>query len=98
MPKPLTVVAHLQAVPGKEGALRQALLELVEHTRKEEGCVQYDLHEENDKPGHFLFYENWTSKDALDRHMASPHFSAFLPRVPELSSAPPQILMYTRLT
>ena len=97
MAKLLTVVAHMHAQPGKEDALRQALLALIEPTRKEEGCMQYDLHEENEKPGHFVFYENWTSKAALDRHLASPHLSALLPRVPELCSRPPEILTYTRV-
>ena len=97
MAKLLTVVAHMHAQPGKEDALRQALLALIEPTRKEEGCMQYDLHEENEKPGHFVFYENWTSKAALDRHLASPHLSALLPRVAELCSRPPEILSYTRV-
>jgi quinol monooxygenase YgiN len=98
MSKLLTVVAHFQAQPGKEDALRQALLALVQPTRAEEGCVQYDLHEENAKPGNFVFYENWKSKEALDLHMASPHFSAFLPRVPELCGEPPKIAMCTRIS
>jgi len=93
----LTVVAHVHAQPGKEDALRQALLALIEPTRKEEGCVQYDLHEENGKPGNFVFYENWTSQEALDLHMATPHFQAILPRVPELCSQAPEILTYTRI-
>jgi quinol monooxygenase YgiN len=87
----------MHAQPGKEGLLRQALLALVEPTRKEEGCVQYDLHETNDKPGHFVFYENWTSKELLDRHLASPHLLALGPKLPELCSQPPEILTYTRL-
>jgi quinol monooxygenase YgiN len=39
----LTVVAHMQAEPGKEEALQRAALDL-ETTRKEDPCVQYDLH------------------------------------------------------
>jgi quinol monooxygenase YgiN len=93
----LTVVARIDAQPGKEDELRQALLALIEPTRKEQGCVQYDLHEENGKPGHFVFYENWTSREDLDRHLASPHLSALLPRVPELCSRAPEILTYTRI-
>ncbi|MBI4891022.1 MAG: antibiotic biosynthesis monooxygenase [Acidobacteria bacterium] len=69
----LTVVAEMRALPGKEAELRQALLDCIEPTRAEEGCVQYDLHESTDTPGHFIFYENWTSREALDRHLATPH-------------------------
>jgi quinol monooxygenase YgiN len=96
MPK-LTVVARFHAQPGKEDALRQVLLTLIEPTRREEGCLQYDLHEENGKPGHFIFYENWASKEVLDRHAASPHFTAILPRVSDLCSQPAEILICTRI-
>jgi quinol monooxygenase YgiN len=97
MPKLLTVVAQMHAQPGKEDALRQVLLTLIEPTRKEEGCVQYDLHEENGQPGHFVFYENWRSKEALDLHLASPHFTAILPRLAELCSRPAEIAACTRI-
>jgi quinol monooxygenase YgiN len=93
----LTVVARAHAQPGKEDTLRQLLLGLVEPTRKEEGCIQYDLHEENGKPGSFVFYETWTSQAALDAHMATPHFTAILPRIPELCSGPPEILLFTKI-
>ena len=97
MSTPLTVVALLHAQPGKEDVLRQALLALVDPTRTEDGCIQYDLHQENQEPGHFVFVERWTSKEALDRHLASPHMSAILARFPELCSEPPAVLACTRL-
>jgi len=97
MSTPLIVVALMRAQPGKEDVLRQALLALVDPTRAEDGCIQYDLHEENQQPGHFVFFERWTSKEALDRHLASPHMSAILPRFPELCGEPPAILACARL-
>ncbi|MCP6769203.1 antibiotic biosynthesis monooxygenase, partial [Klebsiella pneumoniae] len=71
----LTVVAQIQAKPGKEEDVRRLLLTLIEPTRKEEGCVQYDLHVHTSDPSRFVFYENWTSRDHLDRHLASPHLT-----------------------
>lgn len=98
MPEPLlSVVAEIHARPGKEDALREALLGLIAPTRTEEGCVQYDLHESTDTPGQFVFYENWTSREHLDRHLASPHLEAMKARFDELLAAPPRILTYTRI-
>lgn len=93
----LTVVAEIIAAPGKEAALREALLGLIEPTRAEDGCVQYDLHESTDTPGQFVFYENWISRGHLDRHLASPHLEAMKARFPELLAVPPRILTYTRI-
>jgi quinol monooxygenase YgiN len=73
----VTVVAVMKAKPGKEAALRAAALALVEPTRKERGCVQYDLHVHLVDPAWLVFYENWTSVEDLDRHGASPHLTAF---------------------
>jgi quinol monooxygenase YgiN len=66
----LTVVAMLKAKPGKDATLKQALLALIAPTRKEPGCVNYDLHQSADDPMCFLFHENWTSKQHLDDHLA----------------------------
>lgn len=93
----LTVVAELIAKPGKEDALRQALLACIEPTRAETGCVQYDLHESTDTPGHFVFYENWTSRAALDEHLQTPHLKNLGAQSPELLAQDPRILTYTRI-
>jgi quinol monooxygenase YgiN len=93
----LTVVAEMLAKPGKEEELRTTLLALVEPTRKEDGCVQYDVHQSTDEPGRFVFYENWTSRGHLDRHLQSPHLTAFAKAAPELLAEPMRVLTYTRI-
>lgn len=60
-PVPITVVARFRAKRGMENRLRQELIALVEPTRREPGCINYDLHQDRDDPVQFLFYENWTS-------------------------------------
>ena len=42
--KKLTVVAVVYAKPGFEKQVEQELLKLVPLTRKEPGCLQYDMH------------------------------------------------------
>ena len=71
--KNITVVATFQARPGKETELKEALIDLVAPTRKEAGCINYDLHVAPDDPSKFLFYENWTSNAHLDAHGQTPH-------------------------
>ncbi len=93
----LTVVATFKAKPGKEALLRQELLALIPTTRKEPGCVNYDLHQATDNPGHFLFHENWTSKPHLDDHLARPHLLALLAKLPDLVSEPPQITLWDQI-
>ena len=73
----LTIVAHIQANPDAVDLVKSELLKLVEPTLKEEGCLQYDLHQDNDHPTHFMFYENWTTRELWQDHMGSAHLAAF---------------------
>jgi quinol monooxygenase YgiN len=92
----LTIFAEIRARPGKEEEVRKVLKGLVEPTRKEEGCVAYLLHVNNDEQGHFVFYEIWKSKAHLEAHLATPHMQAFLARSKELLAKPLRVV-FTRL-
>lgn len=70
----VTVVARLKAKPGLENKVKEELLKMVEATRKERGCLNYDLHVDESDPGQFLFYENWVSRMALENHFDTEHF------------------------
>jgi quinol monooxygenase YgiN len=80
----VTVVATMRAKAGKEDELRAALESVLEPTRAEDGCVNYDLHQGLQDPAIFTFYENWTSAEALDAHLKSPHMQAGLGGLPAL--------------
>ncbi len=80
----LTVIAYMQAAPGKRDELRSALEGLVEPTSQEKGYINYDLHQSIEEPDMFLFYENWESAADLDAHLAAPHLKQFAARIPEL--------------
>ena len=58
--------------------MKAVLEKLIPITRKEEGCLPYDLHHENEDPNHFMFYENWTSRELWQKHMNAPHLAAYM--------------------
>jgi quinol monooxygenase YgiN len=68
----LAVIMH--AKPSQELLLQAELTALVRPTRKEEGCLLYDLHRSADIPGDFLFFEIWASREAHAAHKQTPHF------------------------
>lgn len=77
MPK-LTIVANIMAKPDKIDLVKAELEKLVPITRSEKGCLQYDLHQDNENPGHFMFYENWESRDLWQTHMNAPHLQNYM--------------------
>ena len=72
----VTLTASVKARPGQEDAVKEALLSLVEPTRKEPGCLLYNLHQSKADPTQFMFYERWASQEALDAHGKTPHMRA----------------------
>ncbi len=73
----LTVVANIKAKADKVDLVKAELLKLIDITRAEEGCINYDLHQDNENPAHFLFYENWESRESLQAHMGNTHLAEF---------------------
>ncbi|GAL10173.1 hypothetical protein JCM19233_1150 [Vibrio astriarenae] len=53
----LTIVANIIAKQDKVELVKAELLKLIDVTRAEEGCINYDLHQDNENPAHFMFYE-----------------------------------------
>ena len=74
----LTIVANIQAKADKIELVKAELQKLIEITRAEDGCIQYDLHQDNEDPAHFMFYEIWESRDLWQNHMNAPHLAAYM--------------------
>jgi quinol monooxygenase YgiN len=70
----LTFIVLFRAKEGQHLLLEAELRALVNPSRKEEGCLQYDLHRGADQPGTFLFHEVWASRDHHAAHTRTPHF------------------------
>ncbi|WP_292008705.1 putative quinol monooxygenase [Chryseobacterium sp.] len=50
---------------------------LVRETRKEEGCLQYDLIEDKDNKGTFFLIESWESVELHNNHIGQDHVLDF---------------------
>jgi quinol monooxygenase YgiN len=70
----VTLIVILRAREGQETLLEAELRAMVGPTRKEEGCLRYDLHRSIDIPGALLLHEVWTSRAAHTEHTNTPHF------------------------
>jgi quinol monooxygenase YgiN len=72
--KGVTLVVLLRARAGHEPFLEAELRALVPPTRKEEGCLQFDLHRAADGSGAFLIHEVWESLEHHTAHTKTDHF------------------------
>lgn len=74
----LTIVANIKAKPDKVDLVKTELLKLIAITRSEQGCINYDLHQNNDNLAQFIFYENWETLELWQAHMANDHLKEYI--------------------
>jgi len=74
----LTIVARIKTNSDKIELVKAELLKLIEPTLKEAGCIQYALHQDNEDPAVFLFYENWESRELWQEHMNNAHLAEYM--------------------
>jgi len=74
----LTIVAHIKAKADKIDLVKAELKKLIDITRAEAGCLQYDLHQDNEDPTLFLFFETWESRDLWQAHMGNQHLADYM--------------------
>jgi quinol monooxygenase YgiN len=91
----IRVVARITAKPEKVAELASILRDLVGPTRKETGCISYQLLGNKTDAGDFVFVEEWTSDAALDAHLASPHLQRALSKATSLLAKTPDIRRYS---
>ena len=76
MDSELVIVAHIEANADQLDLVKSELQKLIPPTLEEEGCLQYDLHQDHENPLRFLFFERWQNRDLWQDHMNSPHIAA----------------------
>ena len=88
------VVARVVAKSDKVEELRALLRSLLEPTRKERGCVMYELLHNRTDPMDFTFVEEWASDAAVDAHLQAAHVQQALLKLPDLAATAPDIRRY----
>ena len=78
----LKIIASLTIENEKDTAdIVKALHTVVDATRKEEGSISYELHQDVANPKTYVFIEEWKSQEAIDAHNSSAHFHEFVKAV-----------------
>ena len=89
------IVARFTARPDSVDALRTLLLGMLEPTRKEEGCISYQLPNNTGDATDFTFVEEWASQAAIDAHMKTPHLTGLIVNSAPLLASPLDVRFYT---
>ena len=97
MASKVTVLALIQAKSGREKTVKMELLSLLSPTRSEAGCINYDLHQSTEDSSLFMFYENWTRRQDLEKHLQMPYLRDFRRKADDLLARPVEIKFFQQL-
>jgi quinol monooxygenase YgiN len=75
------LIARIDVKVGQEDVVADALRGLVGPSRAEACCIRYDVCRAKDDATKLIVLEEWASQDALDAHMETPHFKAFVEKI-----------------
>jgi len=76
---------------------KSTALELVAESRKDPGCISYQLFQDLMDGTIITFIEEWESADALTLHSNAPHFLTIVPKLEALSTKPMEVNVYSLL-
>lgn len=90
----IVVRIHMNVIPEKQKELVQTLLSMIAVMEKEAGCLSYALFGHMEDRNLLNLLEEWQTREALDHHLRSEMFSAFL-GTRSLLTEPHSIRIYT---
>lgn len=74
----LKIVAVIVVKTAYQDELEKAFQTVVNETRKEDGNISYELHQDIKNPLKYTILEVWKSQSAINEHNESAHFKAFV--------------------
>ena len=73
----IVIAAKIKVKPQKKRDFMKVAKNVIGPSRKEKGCISYNLYAETDDSNGFLFFEEWESEEAIHAHFREPHFIDF---------------------
>ncbi len=91
MPSQLNIIAHITPHPEYLDAAKRAILEIIEPTRAEPGCLTFRLSEDAEN-GTLHLYEEWRDEEALAAHHEQSYTQGVFEAYKSWLAEEPQIL------
>jgi quinol monooxygenase YgiN len=92
--KPFTIGVKLKVKDGMGSNLETAFGPAIKESRKEKGCLAYDLNKSVEDETVYIVYERWANLAALDAHLKSPNIEKLLNTVHEYLDGAPDLKVF----
>lgn len=91
---PVIIAARMHVKSECVGAFKQLAAPLIETTRQEPGCLQYDFYQEAQDSTVFFFYEVYADRAAQELHSGSDYLARFVQARAPMLSSPSEATIY----
>lgn len=92
----IKIVAKNYIKKDKKDDFLKLTKELIIESRKEDGCIAYDIYESID--GLCLtFIEEWKDEEAIKSHNSSNHFITIVPKLAEFLDGEMDVTLYKKI-
>lgn len=91
------ILAHFEVKKEEISRFLELCSELIQESRKESGCIAYNLHQSNENENNFVFVEEWKTENDIQSHNSSQHFVKIVPLLVSLCEKDPVITTYSRV-
>ena len=93
--KPFALLVEFKVKEGKAKDFEAAFVPALAATKKEPGCIAYELNHDPDHPDTYIMYEKFKSVGALDAHIKMKYTETLLKTVGELTVGGPKVKVYS---
>ncbi|WP_346939173.1 putative quinol monooxygenase [uncultured Clostridium sp.] len=93
----ITIVAKKTIKKDKKEEFKNLANKLIEESRKENGCIEYDLYEEFSNSNVVAFIEVWKNEEAINSHNNTRHFTTIVPELAKFQEGETEITLYKKI-
>lgn len=76
------VVALFTVKEGCEDKVHELFCSVIAKTLSEDGCITYQLNQDAENPRRFVWTEEWTSAELLQKHLSAEHIVKLFNELP----------------
>lgn len=87
----IVINAEFYIIPEQKQKFLNEISELIKESRKEEGCLSYQLYQAITDENSFVMVEKWENQQAIELHNKMSHLQNFAEKVPNYSRNAPKI-------
>ena len=82
------IVVRVEPKPDKIDAFIELATYDARNSRKEPGCLRFDVVRHKDHPARFAFYEVYKDEEAVQAHRKTEHYARWVREIEDLQAVP----------